>query len=237
MSNLAITFGLLLLVGGCTAQAPEPSTCGNAICDPGETQANCCSDCGCPTGESCTANQCKSGGATCGDHICQPTESTTSCCTDCGCPTGQSCTANACVTPARCGDGICQPTESMDTCCTDCGCGVDGTCSGNICLEGGNSTLTWTISDGCDKGTMSMRFWDENDHAAWPSKTATYALENGQQATHSIKCFAGHNICLGAQVSDGTNWGVALDNSVTCTNCCFICATKSVSYSGPLMCP
>jgi hypothetical protein len=32
--------------------------CGNAICEPGETQENCCSDCGCPANQECKANKC-----------------------------------------------------------------------------------------------------------------------------------------------------------------------------------
>jgi len=34
------------------------TSCGDGHCDPSETQSNCCSDCGCPTGYSCQNNQC-----------------------------------------------------------------------------------------------------------------------------------------------------------------------------------
>jgi hypothetical protein len=32
--------------------------CGNKICETGETQENCCKDCGCPSGYNCIENKC-----------------------------------------------------------------------------------------------------------------------------------------------------------------------------------
>jgi hypothetical protein len=34
------------------------SICGNRICEAGETQENCCKDCGCPSGYNCIENKC-----------------------------------------------------------------------------------------------------------------------------------------------------------------------------------
>jgi hypothetical protein len=36
----------------------QRSICGNRICELGETQENCCKDCGCPSGYSCIENKC-----------------------------------------------------------------------------------------------------------------------------------------------------------------------------------
>jgi len=36
----------------------ERSICGNRICETGETQENCCKDCGCPSGYNCIENKC-----------------------------------------------------------------------------------------------------------------------------------------------------------------------------------
>jgi hypothetical protein len=36
----------------------QKSICGNRICEAGETQENCCKDCGCPSGFNCIENKC-----------------------------------------------------------------------------------------------------------------------------------------------------------------------------------
>ncbi|MEM4702942.1 MAG: NosD domain-containing protein [Candidatus Pacearchaeota archaeon] len=42
-----------------TVNLSAPSVCGNSICETGETQENCCKDCGCPSGKTCQNNECK----------------------------------------------------------------------------------------------------------------------------------------------------------------------------------
>lgn len=41
----------------CLALAQKP-ICGNKVCEDGETQENCCKDCGCPSGFNCIENKC-----------------------------------------------------------------------------------------------------------------------------------------------------------------------------------
>ena len=36
----------------------QKTICGNRICETGETQENCCKDCGCPSGYNCIENKC-----------------------------------------------------------------------------------------------------------------------------------------------------------------------------------
>lgn len=43
-----------------TTSATQQANCGNGQCEFGETQSNCCSDCGCPTGQTCVSNVCQS---------------------------------------------------------------------------------------------------------------------------------------------------------------------------------
>lgn len=109
----------------------DSSTCGNGLCDHGETCTTCPLDCGfCPK---------------CGDGTCNPGETCSSCPQDCGscatCPDGfcdngencLSCPADCGVCPS-CGDGKCNGTENCTNCPQDCGkcqgCG-DGECSQN----------------------------------------------------------------------------------------------------------
>ena len=74
---------------------PPPVTCGNGICDPGETAVNCPADCG--------------AGAVCGDGVCEASECS-ACVADCS--------------PADCcNNGVCDAAigEDEDNCSADCG--------------------------------------------------------------------------------------------------------------------
>lgn len=42
----------------CPEDCGGKPTCGNKICEIGETQENCCKDCGCPSGYNCIENKC-----------------------------------------------------------------------------------------------------------------------------------------------------------------------------------
>lgn len=68
-----------------------PPTCGNGICEEGETPENCPQDCG----------------PICGDGICDPGEEDT-------CP-------EDCVIGPVCGNGFCEEGETPETCPEDCG--------------------------------------------------------------------------------------------------------------------
>lgn len=61
--------------------------CGDKLCHPGE---DCCYDCGCPDGEECRQNICKTKESefkppVCGNSICELGEDEYNCCDDCGC--------------------------------------------------------------------------------------------------------------------------------------------------------
>jgi hypothetical protein len=100
------------------------STCGDGMCDDGETCFSCPRDCGlcknCPDGMCNDGKTCSSCAPDCGpcpgcgDHVCQPTENCYTCPEDCGtCP--------------GCGDGTCEPDETCASCPADCGvCAVCG---------------------------------------------------------------------------------------------------------------
>ena len=71
----------------CPDICPCPPTCGDGICDPGETIETCPSDCEAVAPEVC------------GDSACTPSESCTNCPEDCG------------ECPAGCGNGTCDDGE------------------------------------------------------------------------------------------------------------------------------
>ncbi|MDD5317715.1 MAG: hypothetical protein PHF51_03190 [Candidatus ainarchaeum sp.] len=97
-----------------TPAPTPPATCGNAVCDSGETNSSCCMDCGCASGFACEDGNCAAipeNASTedlpldvlgrlgmdirprpvCGDGICILGENSSTCCADCGCASGLSC--------------------------------------------------------------------------------------------------------------------------------------------------
>jgi hypothetical protein len=138
-----------------------PKTCGNTFCDSGETQSNCCMDCGCPSGQSCVNNACQVI-ETCGNGYCGSGENQNNCCKDCGCPSGQSCVNNFCE-QKTCGNTFCDSGETQSNCCMDCGCPsgqscvnnacqVIETCGGNTFCDSGETRYNCCKDCGCQPG-------------------------------------------------------------------------------------
>lgn len=122
----------LLVWAGC-AKGGEDDTCGNGICDRGESLGSCPDDC---TGS-------------CGNHICEPSqgETASSCPADCSttvcgngdCELGED--ANSCPQDCSgpvCGDGRCEFGENFQNCQADCG---TGPYCGNSQCEAGEDTV------------------------------------------------------------------------------------------------
>lgn len=82
-------------IGPGSTPPPDEPTCGNSVCEPGESDKNCSADCGDMTNS-------------CGDGICVAGETFNNCSADCtyadwcgtngfSCPSGYTCRANRCV--------------------------------------------------------------------------------------------------------------------------------------------
>jgi hypothetical protein len=149
------------------------TTCGNAICEPGEDYASCCTDCGCPSGYNCESNLCnlvqtQGGGGggggiiiltnytppeefVCGDGTCDGNETCVTCEQDCGC------CPPVCQTNADCDDN--------DTCTIDT-CVSSGTCT----TECSYNSVPCINNDGCCPANCD--YTNDNDCQS-PEQTLT----------------------------------------------------------------
>lgn len=80
----------------------DDDTCGNHVCDPGESMSSC--------PEDCHAVGSGSGSGTCGNHVCDAGETPTSCPQDCPAPPPDS----------VCGNHVCEAGETQTSCAADC---------------------------------------------------------------------------------------------------------------------
>ena len=81
----------------------DDDTCGNHVCDPGESMSSCPEDCHAVGSGS-------GSGETCGNHMCDAGETTASCPQDCPAPP-----------PAPvCGNRVCEAGETQTSCPADC---------------------------------------------------------------------------------------------------------------------
>ena len=97
-------------------------------------------------------------------------------------------------------------------------------------------TITFNITDGCNNGIpIDYKFYDVTNNLVWPSATTHYATQ-AFNATyrHDLSCRADAKVCYGAR-SSGFYWGIDLDGSKSCSDCCIFC-TEGNSLSRRLTC-
>ena len=97
------------------------------------------------------------------------------------------------------------------------------------CPQGGNATFTWTVSDRCGDGLgLYVRFFDETNNLVFPNSSQVYIINSGRTSTIKLSVKRGAKICYGAEPTDldGYYWGVSIDNSQGCANCCNIVPTS-----------
>jgi hypothetical protein len=78
---------------------------------------------------------------------------------------------------------------------------------------------------------VSLEFYSQARAAAWPGDGQVYIMDDYDTHSYSLSCNSGESICYGAWVrgDESTYWGVGLDNSEYCTNCCFSCDGSSTN--------
>lgn len=220
---------LICFAGECTVPGSCPShtpvDCGDGCCP--QALSTCCSDGNCYASTAeCKAATCTKTGGACrlsGD-----------CCTGLTCRLGRCATLSA---DPVCGNNKCETGENQANCCKDCGCPAGTACQAGTCKTTA-TVLNWTVSNGCRNGEdIEVRFFAVDRGLAWPGGDQVYISKQGSMFTQALSCVPNEKICLGAwQPGSGLLWGVGIDRTEGCTDCCRTCANASTSY-GPMTCP
>ena len=210
-------------------------SCGGRICG----SDGCGGLCG-PNNGGCAAGLVCNGKGQCVSN-CQPNCSGRNCGSDgcngsCGSNNGQ-CSAGQICNGGQC---ACQPNCNGRNCGAD-GCG--GTCGplAGQCMDGyecnnqgtcgytGYSVLNWTVENGCNQ-TAQFRFFDITRNLLWPNSNQFFTLATSGRSTYSLRCNVNSKICFGGQPAGGNGfWGLGLNGSQSCANCCYFCTNSSVS--------
>ena len=118
----------------------------------------------------------------------------------------------------------------------DCGgveCGDNAYCERGICeCVGGydgdpddrcDPVQTIWIQDECDDGlNIEYVFWAQDREWRWPAEGTYETPDLGDNDIRDLTCIEGELICFGAEAG-GLFWGVGLDGSEPCSDCCFEC--------------
>ena len=183
--------------------------------------AQCQSDgAGCGSSSDCCQGLVCSGG-TCGAALCRglgaPCAGTPDCCNP------FLCVGGICSAQAQCGQQS-QACTNTNDCCNPF------ICSGGQCTSGQLSSLTWNVSNTCYNGEdVRYRFFDETDSLTWPDNQTAYLINAGQTLQSIVACKAGNTLCIGAdQPMHNLSYGVNIDNTLQCQQCCFVCQDGAV---------
>jgi hypothetical protein len=130
----------------------------------------------------------------------------------------------------RCGDGVCGGDEPS-RCCQDCGCANGQSCQADGTCATVPAQMTWSINDRCYDGeSIYARLFDIDELLYWPSG-GYFSLAPGSTYRATISCTPNDWICFGGyQPNHGWYWGLDIDASKSCTDCCFRCANTTLSY-------
>ena len=87
-----------------------------------------------------------------------------------------------------------------------------------------DATLRWSFRSN-HPNRVQLEFYSQHRDAAWPGNGRAFVLDDYGVHTFNLNCWQGEKICYGAWVDGNasTYWGVGLDDSEGCYNCCVVC--------------
>ena len=74
--------------------------------------------------------------------------------------------------------------------------------------------------------TVDLEFHATDSGGAWPGNGEVYSLNNNRWNVFILSCSPGENICYGAGARNRYDlyWGIGVDGSLGCSECCYKCA-------------
>lgn len=95
------------------------------------------------------------------------------------------------------------------------------------------ATMRWVLEDSCADGLgIQARIFDVDFGQVWPSVDQVFFSPAGGEIDTSITCERGALLCYGATTDPETNifWGLDIDGSQNCDDCCERCADGTVDF-------
>jgi hypothetical protein len=104
---------------------------------------------------------------------------------------------------------------------------------GQVEASAGKSFQRWYFADRCPDGKgIQMRIYTRTgaEKQVFPVNGGTFKAQSGRRVTKVIDCRTGQKVCPGIATlpESGRQWGVGINGTKPCTNCCRICSTKDV---------
>jgi hypothetical protein len=95
----------------------------------------------------------------------------------------------------------------------------------------GEGTILFLLTDACaGGGSASVRFFDVHNGLEAPGPGRAHIVAPSSSASFGLACEPNADVCLGAETRDGlVTWGVGLDGTRACTDCCARCLGQTVS--------
>ena len=112
--------------------------------------------------------------------------------------------------------------------------------SGTPPSRSGGGAIRFEITDGCDDGyVIRYGFYEYSRTSLTNSQTSlvrrhSYRM-NGSFGTTEIQhitCTVGNRVCLGAESSEQTQWGVGFGRHRSCSDCCWTCPRIRPGWGG-----
>jgi hypothetical protein len=119
----------------------------------------------------------------------------------------------------------------------DCFC-EDGYDGDDPYVEGCSPVLTFRLTDDCDDGQdIYWKLFSDTRDWTWPTGEEVYRSPGlGYDDLRAITCEPDEWICFGAEnESGGLVYGVGIDYSAECDDCCYPCESREVDL-GYLTC-
>ncbi len=172
--------------------ATQSPVCGNSVCEEGETNNTCATDCG-PPSPTCGDSTCNTGeafeicpsdcpykGFACANAVCEGGESYESCPQDCS-------VSN--IIGSACGDGACEPGEDANYCPADCS-SIKPNCGNNICDSWETEA---TCSADCEGATAGEEACNSNQDCGYKEicssgKCTSVDCTNDAQCGYGKEC-------------------------------------------------